>query len=54
MPGRPETLGVAPPVIENLVTVPAAIAEVNVQVMEPSAVFVAEVIPKVPVASSYP
>ena len=54
VPGNPETPGVVPPVIENLVTVPAGIAEVSVQVIEPSAVFVTEVVPKVPVASSYP
>ena len=47
--GEIETLGVVPPEIENLVTVPAGIAEVNVHSIEPSAVLATEVVPKVPV-----
>lgn len=54
VPGRPLTDAAAPVVMENLMTVPEGIAEVVVHVMEPSAVLATEVVPNVPVFSSYP
>ncbi len=54
VPGKPATEGAPlPQTTENLITVPAAMAEVVVHSTEPSAVFPVEAVLNWPVASSY-